>query len=573
MSTAVYENEKSDKDSVVPAVAVLADSDLHLDELHRNEGGAPIEDVSPIGIQVGWWTAVFLNFSQMIGTGIFSTPGTILRQCGSFGLAMIFWVIGFLLGAAGLSYYTELLALFPNRAGADVAYLEQAYHRPKFLFPVSFAVITIILGFASSNAIVCAEYILYAHGDNDPNPWTMRGIAIAAYGLACIIVVINNRLALAVSNVLSLVKVIILIFVVVTGWVVLGGHTRVENPRSHFKDGFAGTTNDGNALAGAMINVIFAYAGWNNANNVANEMANPVKTVKTAGPFALGIVFFLYLFANIAYIAAIPVEVARESKQLLAAKFFSAVFGDYAGSRVLPVLVALSAFGNLVSVAVGQARVFREVARQGVFPFSKFFASTKPFGTPAAPMLLKFILTTIVIIGPPAGDAFNLIVSIQTYPNRLFDLALVIGVYAIRRRRAKAGLPPPEYVSWHIALWFSIAVNLFVLIMPWVPPTTNSYSFPYYVPWVTGIGVLAFCFGYWAVWMHVLPRIRGYKIYEEVTQLDNGELSKTFVNVYHDERGDVFREKLRRDAIAAAAADSHSSEEKISEVPATGSHA
>lgn len=90
---------------------------------------------------------------------------------------------------------------------------------------------------------------------------------------------------------------------------------------------------------------------------------------------------------------------------------------------------------------------------------------------------------------------------------------------------------------------------------------------------MTGIGVLAFCFGYWAVWMHVLPRIRGYKIYEEVTQLDNGELSKTFVNVYHDERGDVFREKLRRDAIAAAAADSHSSEEKISEVPPTGSHA
>jgi len=65
------------------------------------------------------------------------------------------------------------------------------------------------------------------------------------------------------------------------------------------------------------------------------------------------------------------------------------VFGDYAGTRVLPVFVALSAFGNLIAVAVGQSRVFREVARQGIFPFSKFFASTKPFGTPAAPMLLK----------------------------------------------------------------------------------------------------------------------------------------------------------------------------------------
>jgi hypothetical protein len=39
--------------------------------------------------------------------------------------------------------------MFPNRAGSDVAYLEQAYKKPKFLFPVSFAVITIILGNAA----------------------------------------------------------------------------------------------------------------------------------------------------------------------------------------------------------------------------------------------------------------------------------------------------------------------------------------------------------------------------------------------------------------------------------------
>lgn len=93
---------------------------------------------------------------------------------------------------------------------------------------------------------------------------------------------------------------------------------------------------------------------------------------------------------------------AKESGQLLAGRFFTAVFGDYAGTKVLPVFVALSAFGNLVSVAIGQARIFREVARQGIFPFSRFFSSTKPFGTPAAPMLLKFILTTIIIIGPRA---------------------------------------------------------------------------------------------------------------------------------------------------------------------------
>ena len=101
---------------------------------------------------------------------------------------MVFWVLGGLLGAAGLSYYLEFASLFPNRAGSDVAYLEQCYKRPRFLWPISFAVITVILGFASSNAIVCAEYILYSRGytSSTYDPWTMRGIAIAAYAIACI---------------------------------------------------------------------------------------------------------------------------------------------------------------------------------------------------------------------------------------------------------------------------------------------------------------------------------------------------------------------------------------------------
>lgn len=57
-------------------------------------------------------------------------------------------------------------------------------------------------------------------------------------------------------------------------------------------------SNDANGIALALINVLFAYQGWNNVNNVANEMRNPLRTVKTAGPTALGIVFFLYIFAN-----------------------------------------------------------------------------------------------------------------------------------------------------------------------------------------------------------------------------------------------------------------------------------
>lgn len=47
------------------------------------------------------------------------------------------------------------------------------------------------------------------------------------------------------------------------------------------------------------------------------------------------------------------------------------------------------------------------VTRQGVLPWPRFWASTRPFGTPLGPYFVKWLLTIILILAPPAGDAFN----------------------------------------------------------------------------------------------------------------------------------------------------------------------
>lgn len=49
--------------------------------------------------------------------------------------------------------YLEFASYFPNRSGSEVVYLEQAYPRPKYFFPIAFAVQTVILSFSSGNAI------------------------------------------------------------------------------------------------------------------------------------------------------------------------------------------------------------------------------------------------------------------------------------------------------------------------------------------------------------------------------------------------------------------------------------
>lgn len=107
---------------------------------------------------------------------------TILNGVGSVGLTMIYWFIGYLLSHATLACYLELAAYFPSRSGAEVVYLEQAYPKPKYLFPTVFAAKHIIFSFMSSNAVVFAEY-LFNIGNYDYTGWQLKGVAIAGYTL------------------------------------------------------------------------------------------------------------------------------------------------------------------------------------------------------------------------------------------------------------------------------------------------------------------------------------------------------------------------------------------------------
>jgi amino acid transporter len=76
------------------------------------------------------------------------------------GLSLIFWSLGFLIAGCQLSVYTELASYFPNRSGAEVVYLEQAYPRPKYFLPTAFAVQSVLLSFSSSNAIGNSNIII-----------------------------------------------------------------------------------------------------------------------------------------------------------------------------------------------------------------------------------------------------------------------------------------------------------------------------------------------------------------------------------------------------------------------------
>lgn len=155
------------------------------DESAAVKTGAPTEAVSPLGYNIGSLTVVCLTVSKIVGTGVFSTPGSILKGSGSVGLSFIFWVIGFFFAGASLSVYLEFSSYFPHRSGADVVYLEKAYPKPKYLMPTAFAVQSVLLSFSSANAIVLAKYLLAAAAV-ETTTWRVRGLAVGMLtGIIC----------------------------------------------------------------------------------------------------------------------------------------------------------------------------------------------------------------------------------------------------------------------------------------------------------------------------------------------------------------------------------------------------
>ncbi|KAB8071834.1 amino acid permease-domain-containing protein [Aspergillus leporis] len=537
----IESEERSDNGSIIDSGSLqyTAEGGQNSSKLtYQEASGAPVEVNSPLGYSVGSITVVFLNLSKMIGTGVFSTPSSVLRGAGSVGLSLFYWTIGCMMASSTLSVYLEFASYFPSRSGSEVVYLEQAYPRPKYLFPTVFAMQTVLFSFSSSNAVVLAQY-LFRLAEAESTAWKLKAVALASYTVAVLFLVFDTKWSLRLANAIGFIKLVTLIFIGISGLVVLGGHTSVKDPTLNFRNAFAGSSSATvYGATNALVRVMFSYQGYENAFNVVNEVKNPIKILRWSAPASLLITAILYVLANIAYFSAASKEEILNSEVVAASIFFQKVFGTSGASRALNFLICLSAFGNLLAVLIGQSRMIRECGRQGVLPFTRFWTSTKPFGTPLGPYFLKWALTMLMILAPPAGDAFNFVVDLSIYPLSLFACLLAIGLVVMRVRRKRLKFPASEYRAWDIAVIFSIVSNFYMIVAPWYPPSTGAtggdVSFWYATYIVVGLGVIAFCIVYYYVWIKVLPRWGGYEFRQTILQDDRGETAHHLVKVPND---------------------------------------
>ncbi|KAJ5202003.1 uncharacterized protein N7498_006666 [Penicillium cinerascens] len=483
--------------------------------------------------QIGVISASMLIFNRVVGTGIFATPSTILQLSGSVGLSLFMWVVGTAIAMAGTAVYLEWGTAIPKNGG-EKNYLEYVYKKPKFLATAMFAAYAFLLGWAASNSVVFGEYILNA-AEIEPGRWNQRGIGLACLTTAFIIHATALKWGLRLSNFLGIVKLIVILFIIVTGWVALAGHTKIETPHN-FTNAFEGTKGSGYNIVMALYNVIWSFIGYSNANYVLSETKNPVRTLKIAAPVAIGSVGILYMLVNIAYFAAVPKAQMLESGTVVAANFFGNMFGKEA-ERVMSVFVALSAFGNVLSVLFSQGRIVQELGREGVLPFSRLWASNWPFHSPAAGLFEHYLVSAIIMLAPPPGDAYNFLLNLISYPLSIINVFVsggLIYIYVSKDEKFPDWAPGIR-ATLPVVIFFFLS-NVYLVIAPYIPPSADQSVYkvlPYYLHCVVALGVFGLGAIYYLFWAVVLPRMGGYVLVKESVVDKDGWSRSVLTRVPH----------------------------------------
>lgn len=184
--------------------------------------------------------------------------------------------------------------------------------------------------------------------------------------------------------------------------------------------------------------------GYSNAFYVLSEIKNPIQTVKRAAPLAMLLVSFLCKFFPNWLLPFLTLRrrpprqhcilrrraegddseleaparcrvfrrnVVRSPSRAGLIQPNAPLHSGPSANRAVSVIIALSAIGNVLSVLFSQGRVNQELGREGILPFSKFFASNRPFNSPFAGLALQWAVTLVIILAPPGGDAYSFLLS------------------------------------------------------------------------------------------------------------------------------------------------------------------
>ncbi|KAK7749636.1 hypothetical protein SLS53_000214 [Cytospora paraplurivora] len=456
-------------------------------------GAVPRDHGASFARNLGTLDAFAIIISIVIGSGIFTSPGSIDTNVPSPGIALMIWLVGGILAWTGASTMAELGTAIPGEGGVQ-PYLKYIYgdifgHIAAWTWVVAIMPATLaILG------IVFVESIFSAAGVTD------QAASVSHKLLSALIMVIMNlansistKASTRLNNFFVTTKFISVFGVVLAGLIVLiiqlANHdSKVGGGDWATKSWFAdrdSLTPDGTVthwpdvstwellghFSAALYGALWAYSGWDKAIYVSAELSNPVKQLPLAINTAVPTVIVCFLAANAAYYILLPWDVVSTTDSVAVTaitRLLGRGFGVIAAILIC-LVVAGSLLGNSfvagrMAVAAANAdwlpNLFATLGRVGKNPSATHEDESIDGPRSDAPLnaiILNTILTALFIF---FGD-FRSLLTFNGLGEYTFFFLTVVGAVILRRREPDLHRPYKPYII--IPIVFAL-VSGFVLV-------------------------------------------------------------------------------------------------------------
>ena len=342
--------------------------------------------------RLGLWSAIAVLVGSTIGSGIFRSPAGIADRLPGPGPMLAIWAVGGLFALCGALSLAEIAGALPRTGGLYVFIREGWGRLAAFLFGwAEFAIIRAAsLGAVS---ITFAEYALRAFGVDpalEPFATRARWLAAIAIALTAFFNYVGVRWGSLVQNLTTLAKYGGLLFIILVAFALglpsTGGHFTPVAPPGSFSIAPFGL---------ALVSVLWAFDGWADLSFVAGEVKDPRRVLPRALIAGTLAVIGIYLLANIAYLAVLPIGEIRRSP-LVAADVAERLLGT-AGVAFVAITVMISTFGTLNGSLLTAPRIFFAMADDGLF--FRSVAKVHPrFETPYVSIVMTSLLGIVFVL-------------------------------------------------------------------------------------------------------------------------------------------------------------------------------
>ncbi len=393
---------------------------------------------------LGYFSLTNIVVGDMIGAGIFTTSGLLLAQLHDPKLLLILWVIGGVIALCGALSYSELGARFP-RAGGEYAFLSELFS-PLTGFLSGW--ISFFVGFTApvaASSLAFSEYLVRTLPDADGMEqigFIKKAIAVGIILVFSIIHYFGLRSGSRVQNLLTVIKIGLILALVIIGFVFGTGSFEHFNVQMKVAEGWAGLKTMGLALMWIM----FAYSGWNASTYVGSEVLNPVKNIPRSLISGTLFVTLIYLLLNTLFVYAVP---AGEMKGVISIGGLAAnnLFGQTL-DQFFSLFIAVILLSAISVLTIIGPRVYYAMAESG-----HFFGIAKRINRSNVPGISILMQSGLAIVFVVSGT-FEQIITLLSFSLGIFPILAVLGVFKIRisgQAKMKTPLYPVPQVLFIIS--------------------------------------------------------------------------------------------------------------------------